>query len=112
MKKIPYGLSDYKDIIERGCYFIDKTPYIEKLENLNESYQIFLRPRRFGKSLFLSMLHYYYDSYYKDKFEFLFKDSYIYNHPTPEKNRYLIMRFDFSGIDIHNLEESFIRREF
>jgi len=107
MKKIPYGLSDYKFIKENNYYFIDKTPYIEKLENLNERFQIFLRPRRFGKSLFLAMLEAYYDKYFESEFDILFKDSYIYNNPTPEKNRYLIMRFDFSGIDIHNLEESF-----
>jgi len=107
LKKIPYGIADYKDIKENNYYYIDKTPFIEKLEDLNERYLIFLRPRRFGKSLFISMLHYYYDVYYKDKFETLYGDSYIGNNPTKEVNRYLIMRFNFSGIDVNDVEESF-----
>ncbi|MEA1955359.1 MAG: AAA family ATPase, partial [Campylobacterota bacterium] len=77
MKKIPYGQADYKSIKENNYYLIDKTKFIEKLENLNERYLIFLRPRRFGKSLFISMLHYYYDVNYKDNFETLYGDTYI-----------------------------------
>ena len=107
MKKIPYGLADYKRIKEENYYFIDKTKFIEKLEDLNESYLIFLRPRRFGKSLFISMLHYYYDKHYKDDFKSLYGDTYIGKNPTKEVNRYLIMRFNFSGIDINDVQESF-----
>jgi len=107
LKKIPYGIADYKDIKENNYYYIDKTPFIEKLEDLNERYLIFLRPRRFGKSLFISMLHYYYDLYYKDKFETLYGDTYIGINPTKEANRYLIMRFNFSSIDVNDVEESF-----
>jgi len=107
MKKIPYGKADYKDIKKNNYYFIDKTRFIEKLENLNESFLIFLRPRRFGKSLFIAMLEGYYDRYYKPDFEMMFGDTYIGKHTTPLANRYLIMRFDFSGIDVNNVEESF-----
>ena len=59
-KKIPYGLSDYKLIKSENYYFVDKTKYIQKLEDLNERYIMFLRPRRFGKSLFLAVLEGYY----------------------------------------------------
>ena len=107
MKKIPYGLADYKDIQTENYYFVDKTKFIEKLENLNERYLLFLRPRRFGKSLFISMLHYYYDSYYKNSFEILFGNTHIGKHKTKLANSYLIMRFNFSAIDINNVEKSF-----
>ena len=107
MKKIPYGLADYKDIQTENYYYVDKTKFIEKLENLNERYLLFLRPRRFGKSLFISMLHYYYDSYYKNSFEILFGNTYIGKHKTKLANSYLIMRFNFSAIDINNVEKSF-----
>ncbi|PCJ16775.1 MAG: 9-O-acetyl-N-acetylneuraminate esterase, partial [Candidatus Cloacimonadota bacterium] len=58
--KIPYGVGNYKTLVEEDYYFVDKTSFIEKLENLDEKTLVFLRPRRFGKSLFLSMLNYYY----------------------------------------------------
>ncbi|MEA2099471.1 MAG: AAA family ATPase [Campylobacterota bacterium] len=106
MKKIPYGMADYKRIKEKNFFFVDKTKFIEKLENLNESYLIFLRPRRFGKSLFIAMLEAYYDKHYKSDFEMMFSDTYIGKHTTSLANKYLIMRFDFSGVDINNVEES------
>lgn len=59
--KIPYGFSNYKEIRTGNYIYVDKTNYIQELESLNSKYLVFLRPRRFGKSLFLSMLHYYYD---------------------------------------------------
>ena len=107
MKKIPYGKSDYQDIRERNFYYVDKTEYIEKLENLNEDYLIFLRPRRFGKSLFLAVLEAYYDKNLKDEFDFFFSGTYIGKNPTEKANNYLIMRFDFSGIDINDVENDF-----
>ena len=97
MKKIAYGISNFKTIIEDGYYYVDKTKYIEMLENLNERYLIFLRPRRFGKSLFISILEYYYDINYKENK--LFDEFYIGNNPTKLKNSYYILRFNFSGID-------------
>jgi len=107
MKKIPYGLADYKRVIEEDFYFVDKTHFIEKLENLNESYLLFLRPRRFGKSLFLAVLEAYYDRYYAKDFELLFGDTYIGKNQTPLKNSFHILRFDFSGIDSSDVENSF-----
>ena len=106
-KKIPYGLSDYKRIKSENYYFVDKTKHIQKLENVNENYIMFLRPRRFGKSLFIAILEGYYDKYYKKDFEVMFGDTYIGKNPTNEKNSYLIMRFDFSGIDINDVENDF-----
>ena len=107
MKKIPYGLADFKRIKEENFYFIDKTPFIEKLENLNEGFLIFLRPRRFGKSLFIAMLEAYYDKHYKNDFDMMFGDTYIGKNRTSLANQYLVMRFDFSGVDINNVEKSF-----
>jgi len=101
-KKIPYGISDFKKLIEQNYQFIDKTKYLETIENLNEPYLIFLRPRRFGKSLFLSLLDYYYDINSKDDFDSLFKGLYIHKNPTPMKNSYYILRFNFSGINTEN----------
>jgi hypothetical protein len=107
MKKIPYGLADFKYIQQNNYYFVDKTHFIEKLENLNESYMMFLRPRRFGKSLFIAILEAYYDKYYKKDFNTIFNDTYIGKNPTPKANSYLVMRFDFSGVDITDVENSF-----
>ena len=99
MKKLPYGVSDYERIVDNNYYYVDKTPYIEQLENLAEPYIMLLRPRKFGKTLFTSALENYYDIKKADKFEKLFKETYIYNHQTPQKNSYHILRFNFSGID-------------
>ena len=77
MKKLPYGISSYDELIEGNYYYVDKTKYIEKLENLAEKRIMLLRPRKFGKTLFTSMLENYYDVNKKDKFEELFKGTYI-----------------------------------
>ncbi len=104
MKKIPYGKIDYQKLIEENCYYVDKTMYLEKLEN-NDDTLIYLRPGRFGKSLFTSMMSYYYDVKNVDLFESLFKETYVYKHPTRGKNNYYILKFDFSGIESANQEE-------
>ena len=104
MKKLPYGISNYEELIEDNYYYVDKTPYIEKLENLAEKRIMFLRPRKFGKTLFTSTIENYYDIQKEDKFEELYKDTYIGKHPTKLKNRYHILRFNFSGIDTENVE--------
>ena len=104
MKKLPYGISDYRKLIEENYYYVDKTEYIEKLENLSERYIMFLRPRKFGKTLFTSVLENYYDINKKDKFEKLFGDTYIGKKPTEAKNSYYILRFNFSGIDTKDEE--------
>jgi ribosome-associated translation inhibitor RaiA len=110
MKRIPYGISDYKTLIEKNYVFVDKTKYIEKLENYHSPYIFFLRPRRFGKSLFTSMLSYYFDINQRDNFETLFGDTYIAQNPTKERNGYYILNFNFSSLRTEtqkSLEQSF-----
>ena len=104
IKKLPYGISDYERIITNNYYYVDKTKYIEILENLPQPYIMFLRPRKFGKTLFTSTIENYYDIKKKDKFEELYKDTYIGKHPTELKNSYHILRFNFSGIDTSDEE--------
>ena len=101
MRKIIYGESNFRKIkIDNNYLYIDKTQYVETLEKLNESFVIFLRPRRFGKSLFLSTLQYYYDEKSAHEFDDIFQDTYIKTNPTPLKNAYKILFFEFSGINI------------
>ncbi|MCI7443376.1 MAG: ATP-binding protein [Clostridium sp.] len=107
-KKLPYGKSNYKELVYKNYLYVDKTKYIEKLENLNDTFIFFLRPRRFGKSLFTSVLENYYDANKKDEFEVLFKDTYIGKNPTPEKNSYYILKFNFSGL-ITESEDALIK---
>jgi hypothetical protein len=104
-KKLPYGKSNFADLIENNYVYVDKTRFVELLENENNTYQFFIRPRRFGKSLFLSVLENYYDINRKDKFESLFSSLYIGKHPTPEQGKYAVVRFDFSGVKTDNYEE-------
>ncbi|AEX84622.1 Protein of unknown function (DUF1703)/Predicted AAA-ATPase [Marinitoga piezophila KA3] len=101
-KKIPYGEQNFERLRKDNYYYIDRTEYIEKLENLDEKYIVFLRPRKFGKTLFLDTLGKYYDINYKNKFEELFGDLYIGKNPTPLKNEYYILYMDFSGIQTEN----------
>jgi hypothetical protein len=101
MKKIIYGESNFRKVeINNDYLYIDKTQFIEKLESLNESFLIFLRPRRFGKSLFLSTLQYYYDENSANEFDKIFNNTYIGKNPTPLKNSYKILFFEFSGIEV------------
>ena len=106
MKKLPYGISNYEELVEDGYYYVDKTKYIEKLENLPEKRIIFLRPRKFGKTLFTSTLENYYDIRKKDKFDKLYGDTYIGKNPTKLRNSYYILRFNFSGIDTKDGEST------
>ena len=99
MRKIPYGQINFERIITGGYIYVDKTKYIEKLENLNETTLFYLRPGRFGKSLFTNVLDNYYAIDRADKFNELFNGLYIKEHPTKNKNNYYILNFDFSGID-------------
>ncbi len=100
MKKIIYGNSNFRKVkINNDYLYIDKTNYIEKLEKLNDDFVIFLRPRRFGKSLFLSTLQYYYDENSADEFDDMFNDTYIGANPTPLKSSFRILFFEFSGIN-------------
>ena len=104
MKKLPYGISNYEELVEDGYYYVDKTKYIEQLENLAEKRMIFLRPRKFGKTLFTSVLENYYDVKKEDKFDKLFGETYIGKNPTKLKNSYYILRFNFSGINTKDNE--------
>ena len=97
-KRIPYGMMNFVDVRENDCYFVDKTRFIPTIEQANMFFS-FIRPRRFGKSLTLSMLKHYYDINHADKFDTLFGGLYIGNNPTEERNSYLIIELDFSIID-------------
>ena len=110
-KQIPYGISNYKTLIREGYAYIDKTMYIPSLE-LAGHYTVFLRPYRFGKTLFTSMLGYYYDISEKDNFDLLFSSTDIGRNPTKKKNAYYVLKFDFSGIKTDSyeiMEDSFTR---
>ncbi|KLO22969.1 9-O-acetyl-N-acetylneuraminate esterase [Marinitoga sp. 1197] len=104
-KKIPYGEQNFERVIMQNYYYIDRTEYIEKLESLNEKNIVFLRPRKFGKTLFLDTLAKYYDINYAEKFEKLFGKLYIGKNPTPLKNSYYILKMNFSGIQTENKEK-------
>ena len=106
MRKLPNGISNYEQIVRENRIYVDKTMYIEKLENLADNTVMFLRPRKFGKTLFTSTLECYYDKNKEDKFEELFGKTYIGKNPTENKNRYCILRFNFSGISTETLEET------
>ena len=107
-KEIPYGVSDFVTIVEQNIYYVDKTMYIPELENQARNL-FFIRPRRFGKSVFLGMLHAYYDCRTKDKFQQWFGGLWIGKHPTPLQGRYQVLHLDFSqvGGTIEELEENF-----
>ncbi|HCL56152.1 MAG TPA: hypothetical protein DHW82_03980 [Spirochaetia bacterium] len=112
MKKIPYGIANFEKIKEnKQFYYVDKTNYIKEIEDLGSQYHFFLRPRRFGKSLFLSMLEHYYDLNRKNQFDELFGDTYIGQNPTPLKNSFPILKLNFSGVptdrDLISVQSSF-----
>lgn len=98
VKPIPYGLSNYARLRERNCYYVDKTMFLPAVEEVGD-YLFLIHPRRFGKSLLLSVMESYYDVYFKDRFEELFKGTWIYDHPTGERGKYLVLGFNFSAVD-------------
>ena len=106
---IPYAVANYAEMRDRGFYYVDKTDYIPRLEAYKAP--VFLRPRRFGKSLLVSTLAHYYDRTLAHRFEDLFGGTYIGSHPTPEHNRYMIARYDFSKMvmadSMEGLEKNF-----
>lgn len=106
---IPYAVADFVEMRERGFYYVDKTNYIPALEDYKAP--VFLRPRRFGKSLLISTLASYYDRTKAHRFEELFGGTWIGAHPTPEHNRYMIIRYDFSAMvmadNIQGLAQNF-----
>ena len=107
-KRIPYGVSDFMDIIQRNQYYVDKTIYLPMLEDEADAL-FFIRPRRFGKSLFISMMQAYYDIGMKDRFQDLFGNLWIGSHPTEYQGHFQILYLDFSKIggDITELKENF-----
>jgi len=97
-KRILYGVANYEEIVAKNGYFIDKTQYIERLEEIENP--VFLRPRRFGKSLWCRILECYYSIHQKDRFEELFGNTWIGNNPTPLKNAFIVLHLDFSTIEL------------
>jgi hypothetical protein len=104
IKRLPYGTSNFGKLITENYAYIDKTGFIEELENESNPYQFFIRPRKFGKSLFFSILDHYYDVNKSSDFEKLFGNLYIGQHPTPRHNSYLVMQFNFSGLKTDTVE--------
>ena len=97
-KRIPYGMMNFVTVRRDDCYYVDKTRFIPTIEQANKFF-FYIRPRRFGKSLTISMLHHYYDVLAKDMFEELYGGLYIGKHPTPERNSYLVLYLNFSVVD-------------
>lgn len=97
-KRIPYGMMNFIDVREEDCYYVDKTHYIPLIEGANK-YFFYFRPRRFGKSLTISMLRHYYNILEADKFEKWYGDLYIGKHPTPERNSYLTIYLNFAVVN-------------
>ena len=108
VKEVPYGISNFRTIVEQNIYYVDKTMYIPMLEKQARNL-FFIRPRRFGKSVFLGMLHAYYDIRTKDKFQQWFGNLWIGSHPTETQGKYQVLHLDFSqvGGTIEKLEEKF-----
>ena len=109
-KRIPYGIADFRQVRKENLYLVDKTMFFERMENAGH-FLFLVRPRRFGKSLFLDMLEAYYDINEKDNFQELFKGMYVADHPTPEQGEFQVLHLDFSmvGSDLENLYENFNR---
>ena len=105
MIKFPYGVSNAEKVMTENYVFIDKTHFIEKLEAF-DSFVSFLRPRRIGKSFFISILEYYYDLRQKHKFDKIFSKTYIGQNPTPLASSFRVLKFNFSGIETHTNESS------
>ena len=105
-KLLPYGMMNFADIRLDNYYYVDKTSFIPVVEQ-SDRFFFFIRPRRFGKSLTLNMLQHYYDVRTRDKFDALFGDLYIGKHPTRDRNSYLVLYLNFSGIsgELHNYRQ-------
>jgi len=107
MYKIPYWITDLIAMRNENYYFVDKTRFLPKLEEAGK-YLIYLRPRRFGKTLLLALLELYYSRQYKDDFEKYFKWLRIYENKTPLQGKYYVLKFDFSAVSITEVETYFI----
>ena len=103
-KKIPYSITNFERIRTENYFYVDKTRFIEQLENEEAQYHFLIRPRKFGKSLFTSVLDHYYDIRFADRFQELFGDLYIGQKPTKLKNSYFVLKFDCSALDTSDIE--------
>ncbi len=108
IKQVPYGVADFANVMEQNLYYVDKTMFIPELEKQPRNL-FFIRPRRFGKSIFLSMLYSYYDCAQSKDFQNLFGTLWIGQHPTPLQGKYQVLFLDFSQItgNIDKLEDKF-----
>ena len=109
LKGIPYGVANFNDFKIKNLYYVDKTRFIRDIEKKG-SYLFLIRPRRFGKSLFLGILEAYYDIAFKDHFDSLFSGTDIHQNPTKEKNSYIILKLNFSAVtsEVSQVEKSFL----
>ncbi|MEY4934469.1 MAG: hypothetical protein RIS64_828 [Bacteroidota bacterium] len=105
MIKLPYARADFAPMRREKCYYVDRTSFLEQLEVYAPVYLMFLRPRRFGKSLWISILEQYYDMNKKADFQMLFGDLHIGQNKTALANQYMILRFDFSGIETNDVSK-------
>ena len=105
-KRIGYGIADFKAIQNENYYFTDKTMFLPEIEDAGR-HLMFLRPRRFGKSLWCSILQCYYDVIYKAEFDKIFKGTWIHQHRTTEANSYYCLKFDFSRVQGRDIEQRF-----
>ena len=108
VKGIPYGVANFEQLRNENLYYVDKTMYLPLLENMS-NYLFLIRPRRFGKSVFVSMMRDYYDIAKAERFDTLFNGLWIKEHPTPLKNAFQVIYFDFSlaGAGMERLEYTF-----
>ena len=108
IKRVPYGIASFKQVRSENKYLVDKTMYFERMERAG-NFLFLVRPRRFGKSLFLNMLEAYYDINEKDNFPELFKGLFVADHPTENRNRFQVLHLDFSrvGSDVEKLSDNF-----
>lgn len=107
LKLLPYGISSFEDLRRDNYYYVDKTRFIKKIEDIGLKYTFFVRPRRFGKTLFSTTLQAYYDKAASPKYESLFKDTFIYHHPSKNQGAYYVLRLVFSEISTDNVTVGF-----
>src|SRR5215468_3188225 len=109
--KIPYGVSNFAQLRTEGYFYVDKTPFLPILEDLGPRHLLFLRPRRMGKSLLVSLLEHYYDLGRAEQFDALFGGLWIHERPTPWRSRYLVLTLDFSMMSVDG-DEGALQRAF
>jgi hypothetical protein len=108
MIRLPYGISNFAQLVREQYHYVDRTAFLAQLEQLGERYLFYLRPRRFGKSLFISLLQHYYGLEYADQFRELFGACAVGQQPTALANGYLVLKVDFSRINTQTAESTFV----